>query len=78
VTLAAHVEQELLGLEEAISLDDRVKDISAFGGVLETLGPEESTEHAADGRHDLGRHGWHAVAAWLGRLAALGAWGRHA
>ncbi len=46
--------EELVGFEEGVEIDDRIKDFGAFGGVLESLGFECSAEDGAEGLDQFG------------------------
>lgn len=54
-TVAAALERfdELVGLEQAVELDDRVEDAGALGRVLETLGPQLPSEDGAQRLDDV-------------------------
>lgn len=48
-----HVEEQFLDFEDVVAVYDRIKDLGAFGCVLQALGLEVSTEHRADRCHQL-------------------------
>ena len=57
VSLALHLEQEFLDLEDVVSIDDGIENLRALRCVLEAFRAQEAPKDRAQGGHDLGGSG---------------------